>query len=95
MNGKRRAQLRRAANGLSAIFQIGKAGIDNAVLEAIEGALAARELIKISVLENSDYTAREAAEEVCEALEAEPVQVIGSKFVIYRRNEETDSYPEE
>ena len=50
--------------------------------------LEARELIKIKVLETAMLTAREASEAVCAATGAEPVQCIGSKFVIYRPNSE-------
>lgn len=95
MTSKRRAALRREANGLDTIFQIGKSGIDAPMLEGIEGALAARELIKLRVLESCELTAREASDEVCSALGADGVQTIGSRFVIYRRNPDIDAYPGE
>ena len=87
MKSKQRAYLRSLANTLQAKYQIGKNGIDNNVLNQFVDALEANELIKVSVLENSDYTAKEACEEVCESIGAEPVQVIGSKFVIYKKSE--------
>ena len=49
-------------------------------------ALRKRELIKLRVLENSGWTAREAAEAIAEQTESEVVQVIGSKFVLFKRN---------
>ena len=87
MTGKERAALRRMANTIQPIFQIGKGGVGEAMLEQLGMALDARELIKITVLETADVTAREACEILCEALGAEPVQGIGRKVTIYRRNE--------
>ena len=72
---------------LDAIFQIGKGGITDETVKQLANALEARELIKVKVLETSPVTAREAAEEVAEATGAECVQVIGNKFVLYKRSE--------
>ncbi|HIR67971.1 MAG: YhbY family RNA-binding protein [Oscillospiraceae bacterium] len=87
MTGKERAALRRMANTIQPIFQIGKGGVGEAMLEQLGMALDARELIKITVLETADVTAREACDILCQALGAEPVQCIGRKVTIYRRNE--------
>ena len=57
------------------------------VIASVSAALKARELIKGRVLENSMLTAREACDTLCEACKAEAVQVIGTKFVLYKRNE--------
>lgn len=85
MTTKQRAKLRSMAAMYEPILLIGKDGItDNAVKQCWD-ALEARELIKISVLKNAAYTAREACEEMCERTHAEPVQVIGNRFVIYRQ----------
>ncbi len=92
MTSKERAELRKAANGLDTIFQIGKDGIDDKLASGVESALTARELIKLRVLETCEYTAKEACEELCERLGAESVQVIGSRFVIYKRNKKIDKY---
>jgi RNA-binding protein len=78
--------LRSLANPLDTIQQIGKDGITEAVVQQVQEALTARELIKLKVLETSFMSAREASEALCEALEAEPVQCIGSKLVIYKAN---------
>ncbi len=86
MTGKERAKLRRLANTIQPIFQIGKGGIGAAMLEQLGMALDARELIKITVLETADLSAREACDALCKALEAEPIQCIGRKITIYRRN---------
>ena len=88
LTSKQRAQLRSLAASESPVLQIGKGGISENVIRQTEEALAARELIKGHVLENSLLTAREACDALAEACKAEPVQVIGSKFVLYKRNEQ-------
>ena len=88
ITSKQRAFLRGKANDLDAIFQIGKDGIHENLIAQLGDALEARELIKIKVLETAMLTAREASEAVCEATGADPVQCIGTKFVIYRPNSE-------
>ena len=65
-------------------FQIGKGGVNDAQIAQIDDYLRVHELVKIKVLDNSMYTAREAAEEIAEKIS---VQVIGSKAVLYKRNE--------
>lgn len=87
MTGKERARLRAMANTIQPIFQIGKGGIGEAMLEQLGKALDARELIKITVLETADVDAKEACGLLCEALGAEPIQCIGRKVTLYRRNE--------
>lgn len=88
LTSKQRAFLRAKANGLDSIFQVGKGGINDNMLSQLGEALEARELIKITVLESSLLTAREASETICGALGAEPVQCVGSKAVIYRPSSE-------
>lgn len=68
------------------IFQIGKGGVTETLCGEIGEALRKRELIKLRVLDNSGYTAREAADEIAEAVGADVVQVIGSRFVLFKRN---------
>lgn len=86
ITSKQRAQLRALAQDLEVIVQIGKGGITPNVVTSAEQALTARELIKCKVLENSLLTAREACDELSFACNAEQVQVIGTKFVLYRKN---------
>ena len=85
MTTKQRAVLRGMASSLEPILNIGKDGISDNSIKQIWDALEAHELIKLTVNPNSDYTAREACDEVCERTHAEPVQVIGRRFVIYRQ----------
>ena len=87
LTSKQRAQLKGLAATADTILIVGKGGITpNTVTEA-SNALKARELIKGRVLETSLLTAREAAETLSERCRAETVQCIGSKFVLYKRNE--------
>lgn len=87
LNSKERAYLRGLAMKLDPIFQIGKGGISEESVIQISNALEARELIKVRVLDNSGYTAKEAAEELSELCAADVVTVIGTKFVLYRESE--------
>jgi RNA-binding protein len=75
------------ANTMQPVLYIGKDGITDATIKEAYDALQARELIKCSVQQNASVSAREACETLCEKLGAFPVQTIGKKFVIYRRNE--------
>ena len=84
LSSKQRAYLRSLSNDLDVIVHIGKDGIGDNLIKQVNDALEARELIKGRVLENSLLTAREAAEELAVAARCEVVQVIGSKFVLYR-----------
>jgi len=85
MTTKQRAALRSMANTMQPILHIGKDGISDNLCKQAWDALEARELIKVTVLENAPHSAREACDELCERVHCEPVQVIGSKFVVYRK----------
>ena len=86
ITSKQRAQLRGMAAALNTELQIGKSGITENVVRQAEEALAARELIKGRVLDNSLLSAREACDALCEATGADGIQVVGSKFVLYRKS---------
>ena len=92
LTSKQRAQLRGLANSIDTILHVGKDGIGPALTKQADDALEAREIIKGRVLENAPLTPREAAEELSKATRSEVVQVIGTKFVLYR---ETHSRPKE
>ncbi len=87
LTSKQRSQLRGLASTADTIIQIGKGGINDNLITQVQDALKARELVKGRVLENSMLTAREACDQLSELCRAEQVQVIGSKFVLYKRNE--------
>lgn len=88
ITSKQRSYLRSLANGIPSIFQIGKNGIEDSIIEALSDALEKRELIKITLLENSDLDIVEASEVLCSKLNCEGVQRIGSKIVLYRASKE-------
>ena len=89
---KQRAFLRAKATALDTTFQIGKGGVSENMLKSIEDALTAHEMVKIKCLENCEYTPKEALEGISEALEAEQVQVIGNKFVLFKISPEHRKY---
>ncbi|MBO5448901.1 MAG: YhbY family RNA-binding protein [Ruminococcus sp.] len=84
---KQRAELKSIAAKMTPAFQIGKGGVNDAQTAQIDDYLRVHEIVKFKVLDNSLYTAREAAEEIAEKIGAEVVQTIGSKAVLYKRNE--------
>ena len=86
LTGKQRAQLRALANGLDTIVQIGKDGIGENLVRQVDTALEARELVKCRVLEASMLTAREACEMLSRLTRSEQIQVIGTRFVLYRQS---------
>lgn len=86
LTSKQRAYLRGIASTYETIFQIGKGGVTEMMCRDINEALRKRELIKLRVLDNSGWTAREAADAIAQATESDVVQVIGSRFVLYKRN---------
>ena len=86
ITSKQRSQLRGLAASLDTVLQIGKGGITENVIASANDSLRAHELIKGRVLENAMLTAREACDALSEACGAEQVQVIGSKFVLFKRN---------
>lgn len=86
ITSKQRAYLRGLANGLPAIMQIGKGGIGENLAKTVSDALEARELIKLTVLENCTETPREAADAIAEAVGADVVGVIGRKIILYRES---------
>lgn len=88
ITGKQRAALRKLANPIPAILQIGKGGINDNFLKQVDDALEARELVKISILETAMLDTKATCNFVAECLHAEPVQAIGSKFVVYRESKE-------
>ena len=90
LTSKQRAQLRGLANGIDTILIVGKEGIGDNLVKEADAALEARELIKGKVLDNSLLSPREAAEELAPRTRSEIVQVIGTKFVLYRPSHKRD-----
>ncbi|WP_425415783.1 ribosome assembly RNA-binding protein YhbY [Orenia metallireducens] len=92
LTGKQRSFLKGKAHNMDPIVQIGKDGITENVIAQVDETLEARELIKLRVLNNSLYSAKEAAEELAEACNAEFIQAIGNVLVLYRENNEKKQY---
>ncbi len=87
LTSKQRSKLRAMSQSLDTIFQIGKGGISEETCNQISNALEARELIKARVLDNSGYSAKEAANEISDIIGADVVSCVGTRFVLYRRSE--------
>ena len=88
LTSKQRAFLRKEAHGIQPIFQIGKSGITEELLNGIAQALETRELIKVHILETALLDTKPTCNEIAERLSAEPIQAIGSKFVLYKQAED-------
>lgn len=88
LTSKQRAQLRALANPVETILQVGKSGVGEQLIKQVNDALTARELIKMRVLETAPGSVKEIAAELAEATNAEVVQTIGTRFVLYRPNPE-------
>ncbi len=83
---KQKAILKGMANRIDHRYLLGKADIDEGFLEMIDKALEAQELIKVGLLQNSAFSAKEAGALIAEKTEADVVQVIGRVVVLYRRS---------
>ena len=84
MDSKTRALLRGKASKIDSVFQIGKDGITDTVIDAVSKALTARELVKVSVLKNCEKTPKEVLLELADSTGAEAICAIGQKVVLYR-----------
>lgn len=92
LNSKQRAALRKEANSLTPVFQIGKGGVDAELASGTADCLAKRELIKVRLLETSPLTAKEAAEELAAATGADVVQVIGRVVVLFLKKKKESAF---
>ena len=86
LNSKQRATLRGLANAIEPVTQVGKAGVTEIFLKELDKAIEKRELIKVTVLENSGEEVKKVGEEIAEKLNAEFVCATGKKLVFYRRS---------
>ena len=86
LTSKQRAKLKSIGAELTALYQMGKNEIDENYIIQVNSALDAREIIKISVLENSGYFPKEAAQILAEKTDSQVVQVIGSKIILYKKS---------
>ncbi|ASN05165.1 ribosome assembly RNA-binding protein YhbY [Virgibacillus necropolis] len=88
LTGKQKRFLRAKANQLKPIFQVGKVGVNDNMVEQISEALEKRELIKISILQNCMEEKDIVASELVEGSDAELVQIIGNNIVLYKESRE-------
>ena len=88
LNSRQRAQLRGLANSFETILQVGKSGVTENTVKQVSDALEARELIKLRTLETCPTSPRETAEKIAEKTGADVVQVIGTRFVLYKESKD-------
>jgi RNA-binding protein len=88
LTGKQRRHLRALAHDLRPLVQVGKDGIDDGLVAAVDQALADHELIKVKVGENAGLDRHEAAESLAEKTRSEVAQVLGFTVVLYRPDPE-------
>lgn len=86
LTGKQKSYLRGLAHNLQPIIQVGKLGINDMLLRTVDDALEARELIKVSVLQNCLEAPKTVGEAIASETEADLVQVIGRTLVFYRES---------
>ena len=93
MRGKDRAALRAEAHHLRPTVHVGQHGVSDTVLQALDDALRARELVKVQLGRNSPVDVKTAAASLAESSGAEVVQVIGRTTTLYRENPELERKP--
>ncbi|TYR75445.1 ribosome assembly RNA-binding protein YhbY [Rossellomorea vietnamensis] len=88
LTGKQKRYLRSEAHHLNPIFQVGKGGVNENMIKQISEALEARELIKVSILQNCDEDKDTVADELASGTNANIVQIIGLTIVLYKESKE-------
>lgn len=84
LRGKQKRFLRSQAHHLQPIFQIGKGGLNSAMIVQINEALEKRELIKVTLLQNTDEIAEDVAKSLEAEIHCEIVQIIGRVLVLFK-----------
>ncbi|CAI6283701.1 RNA-binding protein [Bacillus subtilis] len=88
LTGKQKRFLRSKAHHLTPIFQVGKGGVNDNMIKQITEALEARELIKVSVLQNCEEDKNDVAEALVKGSRSQLVQTIGNTIVLYKESKE-------
>jgi RNA-binding protein len=88
LSGKQKRFLRKQAHNVKPILQVGKGGVNSNLIKQAEDALEARELIKISILQNNSDDKNATAEEIASGAGADIVQIIGSTIILYKESKE-------
>ncbi|HAX73782.1 MAG TPA: ribosome assembly RNA-binding protein YhbY [Firmicutes bacterium] len=86
LSGKQKSYLRGLAHTMQPIVQVGKNGVNETLVKQVDDILEARELFKISVLQNCLEEPKDVAAELGFELDAEIIQVIGRTIIIYRQS---------
>ena len=86
LTGKQKRFLRAEAHHLDPIFQVGKGGVNDAMIKQLRDVLEARELIKVRILDNCEEDKNDVAQELSVATGAELVQLIGLTVVLYKES---------
>lgn len=88
INTKQRAYLRSLAQKIQPVFQVGKNGITDSLIEDLSNALEARELIKITLLNSIPSDKNDIANEIANQTNSEFIQLVGNKLTLYKQNKE-------
>ena len=91
LTSKQKSYLRSLANGMHPTIQVGKAGISEGLLDTVKNALEARELVKITILQNCSADQESLAEEIAKASDSEVVQKIGRILILYKKSENIEN----
>ncbi|WP_075878139.1 YhbY family RNA-binding protein [Merdibacter massiliensis] len=86
LNAKDKKMLRKEAQSYRSLFQIGKDGIQDNLVNTLEDSLTAHELVKLNLLKTAPITTKEAAEILANETGSEIVHIVGHTFVLYRRS---------
>lgn len=84
LTGKQKRFLRSEAHHLDSIFQVGKGGVNEAMLVQMKQAINVREMIKVRILDNCEVDKKEVAEQLAEGTGSELVQLIGLTVILYK-----------
>ncbi|MDM5229086.1 ribosome assembly RNA-binding protein YhbY [Cytobacillus sp. NJ13] len=88
LTGKQKRFLRSKAHHLNPIFQVGKGGVNENMIKQVGEALEARELLKVSVLQNCEEDRDTVAQQLSKGTKADVVQIIGNMIVLYKESKE-------
>lgn len=92
LTGKQKQYLKAAASQMPAVVQVGKEGLTRSVMESMEDAIAARELIKIKINQNSEEEISSVAAAAAQELQCDIVQIIGRRCILFRKKEKNSHY---
>ena len=88
LSGKQRSYLKKMAHELDPTVYIGKSGLTENIKKEMLTGFEARELVKVKIQEGCTLEPKEVANQMADELDAEFVQAIGRKFVLYRESKD-------